>query len=432
MPIMKKILVGILIWESRLILRKYKPFVVAVTGSVGKTSAKDAIYDVLKDRVGFARKSEKSMNSDIGLPLTIIGVPNAWYDLWNWSHNILDGLKLIVFRADYPNCLILEIGADHPGDIKRVAKWLHPDIVVITRISRMPVHVEFFKSPEEVFEEKAALVTAIKPGGTLVVYGDDEKILALGERVKDHNVSIVSYGLSEKADVRASDIAIAYENNVPAGMSMKISANGEERTLQLRGVLGETYAYPVLAAACVGLSKNPIDLVVESLKNHSAPKGRMNVLQGLNGSTLIDDSYNSSPDAASAAINVLQGLQCAGSKIAVLGDMMELGRFAAGEHRQIGIQAAHTVNRLITVGQRSLLTAEEAIKSGLPAESVKSFGTSREAADYLKPLVQSGDVILIKGSQSVRMERVTAALLRQPEKAAKLLVRQEREWLAKV
>lgn len=434
MPLMKKILIGILSYESRLILRKYKPFVVAVTGSVGKTSTKDAIYDVLKDRSGFVRKSEKSMNSDIGLPLTVIGVPNAWYDIWGWLGNIAAGLGLILAKADYPSCLILEVGADHPGDIKKIAKWLHPDIAVITRISRMPVHVEFFKSPEEVFEEKAALADAIKPGGTLVVFADDEKVLSLGERpaVKGRDVSVVSYGLGAGASVRGSDINVLYDGGAPIGMSMKISVAGQERTVELRGIIGDTYAYPLLAATAVGyVRKNPIDLVVGSLKGYNAPKGRMNVLQGLNGSTLIDDSYNSSPDAASAAINVLQGLQSTGSKIAVLGDMMELGKYAAGEHRQIGIQAAKAVSRLITVGPRSHLTAEEAVKNGLPAESVKSFDSSKEAAAYLVPVVQAGDIVLIKGSQSMRMERITAALLREPEKAAKLLVRQEKEWLNK-
>ncbi|MEK9177708.1 MAG: Mur ligase family protein, partial [Patescibacteria group bacterium] len=148
---MKKLVIWILTIESRLIIGKYKPFIVAITGSVGKTSTKDAIYCVLKNRERYARKSEKSMNSEIGLPLTIIGASNAWHSFSGWLRNIMLGAKMIINRVDYPNCLILEIGADHPGDIRKVARWLHPDIVVITRISKTPVHVEFFKSSEEVF-----------------------------------------------------------------------------------------------------------------------------------------------------------------------------------------------------------------------------------------------------------------------------------------
>jgi len=429
---MKKLLIAILTLESRLIIRKHKPFVIAGTGSVGKTSTKDAIYDVLKDSIGFVRKSEKSLNNEIGLPLTVIGVPNALYDLGAWARNVLVGLKLVLGGSEYPDCLVLEVGADHPGDIKRVVQWLHPDIAVMTKVSRTPVHVEFFKSPEEVFEEKAALAMAVKPGGVLVVYADDEKTLSLGERVKGRDVSVVSYGLNDAAAVRGSDMSVLYENGAPIGMSMKVSAMGEERTIQLKGILGETYAYPLLAAAAVGVSRKiPMDSIAKSLEGHVAPRGRMNVIPGINGSTLIDDTYNSSPDAVSAALAVMKTLQCTGSKIAVLGDMMELGKFSAGEHRRIGTEAAMSVNRLITVGQRSRLTAEEAIKGGLSADSVKSFDTSKEAAEHLKQTVQAGDIILVKGSQSMRMERVSSALLREPEKAAKLLVRQEKEWLAK-
>lgn len=435
MAILKKILVGILIWESRLIVRKYKPFIVAVTGSVGKTSTKDAIYDVLKGRGGYVRKSEKSMNSEIGLPLTVIGVPNAWHSLSGWLDNISTGFNLIFKRHEYPNCLVLEIGADHPGDIKSVAKWLHPDIAVLTRVSRTPVHVEFFASPEEVLEEKAALATAVKPGGTLIVFGDDENTLAVGDRVKDKGVSVVSFGLSEKAQVRGTDCATVYENGAPLGLSFNLKIGAESSPVKVLGIIGETYMYPMIAAAAVGrASSASVSDIAQLLSSYEAPRGRMNVLQGINNSTLIDDSYNSSPDAVMAALSVLTKLEVSGNKIAVLGDMMELGKFAATEHRRIGKEVANHLRgggTLIAVGQRSKLTAEEALKAGMSSEQVKTFDSSILAAEYLVSQVKSGDVILVKGSQSVRMERISAALLREPQKAAKLLVRQEKEWLNK-
>lgn len=432
MPIIKKILIGIITWESRLIIRKYRPFVVAVTGSVGKTSTKDAIFDALSGQSGFVRKSEKSMNSDIGLPLTVIGVANAWYDIGHWLKNIFIGLKLLLSRAKYPDCLILEIGADHPGDIKRVARWLKPDIAVMTRISRTPVHVEFFRSPEEVFEEKASLAEAVKPGGTLVVFADDEKVMSLGERVKGRGVSVLSYGFSESASVRGSGIKVLYEEDGPVGISFDLRYEGVSNLVSVKGVIGETQVYPILAAVAVAKAKGvDRESVSKTLYYSKAPRGRMNLLPGINGSTLIDDTYNSSPDAALAAINVFKGLQCVGSKIAVLGDMMELGKFSAAEHKKIGEMAPKFVDKLVTVGQRSKLTAEEALKNGMISDSVKTFDDSREAAIHLRSVVRTGDIVLIKGSQSIRMERITAALLREPEKTAKLLVRQEKEWLAK-
>ena len=145
----KKLVATLLRAEARLVLRKYNPKVIAVTGSVGKTSAKDAIYAVIADQF-HARKSEKSFNSEIGLPLTILGIPNAWNNPFKWLQNLLDGLALYLFRTSYPEWLVLEVGADRPGDIKKVASWLKVDIAVITRLPEMPVHVELFSSPAEV------------------------------------------------------------------------------------------------------------------------------------------------------------------------------------------------------------------------------------------------------------------------------------------
>lgn len=442
--LIKKAVVSALALESRMIVRKHKPFVVAVTGSVGKTSTKDALYDVMKDSgMGVVRKSEKGFNSEIGLSLAIIGAPNAWYDPGLWLKNLWKGLKLALWGREYPSCLILEVGADHPGDIRRVTKWLHPDIAVVTRVSRTPAHVEFFLSPEAVFEEKAHLAAAVKPGGSLVVYADDERTLSLGGRVKEKGVSVVSYGLSDAATVRGSDIAVEYgPDGAPAGMKLKISAGGESREIRIAGAYGESYAYTLLAAAAAAFSrKMSLAQIVGSLERYDAPKGRMNIISGLNGSTLIDDSYNSSPDAASAALSALKAIEpgtrpdgSRGARFAVLGDMLELGKFAAQEHRRIGVEAAAALGPdgvLVTVGQRSRLTAEEAVKSGMAPETVRSFDSAREAVAYLAPLARPGDVILVKGSQSMRMERVSAALLREPEKAGTLLVRQEKEWLAK-
>ena len=140
--ILKKIISTIIKYEAVLIIKKYKPKIIAVTGSVGKTSTKDAIFAVMSSSF-FVRKSEKSFNSDIGIPLTILGCPNAWFDPIKWARNIFRGLELIVFKHSYPEWLILEVGADRPGDIKEVSKWLKPNIVVLTAFAKVPVHIEF-------------------------------------------------------------------------------------------------------------------------------------------------------------------------------------------------------------------------------------------------------------------------------------------------
>jgi UDP-N-acetylmuramoyl-tripeptide--D-alanyl-D-alanine ligase len=197
--------------------------------------------------------------------------------------------------------------------------------------------------------------------------------------------------------------------------------------------------YSLLAAAAVGKARGiSISRILEALNAYEAPKGRMNIIPGLNGSTIIDDTYNSSPDAVRVALETLKEIN-AGRKIAILGDMMELGKYSVDEHRKVGREAAAvlaspapTSGILVTVGLRSRATAEEAMKGGIAADSVHSFESSDEAAAFMPSIIQPGDIVLVKGSQSLRLERVTKALMLDPSKASMLIVRQEKEWLDKV
>lgn len=434
MEFLKKIVVWLLTLESRLILAKYKPFIVAVTGSVGKTSTKDAIYSVLKDRSPYVRKSDKSMNSEIGLPLTVIGVPNAWKSLAGWLDNLMEGLRLIVTKSEYPDTLVLEIGADHPGDIRRVASWLRADIVVVTQVSDTPVHVEFFASPEQVFEEKASLTKALKDGGTLVLLADNAKVMTIADRVKGKNPRVISFGTVDGADVKGSGMKVVYSpSGEPTGLAFSVQMDGASHGVTLEGIAGKSYMFPLLAAAAVGRAKglSAAD-VVAGLNSYDAPKGRMNLIPGINGSTIVDDTYNSSPDAVVSALSSLRDMTIpvGGSKIAALADMMELGQYSSEEHRRIGRELGG-VDRLAVVGQRSRSTAEEAVASGFPQAMVSAFDDSTQAGEFLKGVAKQGDVILVKGSQSMRMERTVKALMRDPSRAEELLVRQEKEWLDK-
>jgi UDP-N-acetylmuramyl pentapeptide synthase len=431
MTLLKSIIIWILTLEARLILFKYKPTVIAVTGSVGKTSTKDAIYAVLKNSGGYIRKADKSLNSEFGLPLTIIGIPTAWRSMRGWTANILTGLKIIFGRNSYPDTLIVEVGADHPGDIRRVAPWLRPHIAVITRISMTPVHVEFFSSPEEVFEEKSALAEAVRPKGTVILFADEPKILTIKERLGS-DVTIVTFGTSSEAKALGSEYATLYENNAPVGFTFKLDLDTREE-VRVRDIIGATYMYPLLAAAAVAKVRGmSTAAIARALSDFEAPPGRMSIIPGIKNSTIIDDTYNSSPDAARAALETIKGLQTSGRKIAVLADMMELGKYSSEEHRKIGIQAATSVKELITVGLRSKAgTADEALKKGMYVGAVHSFTTATEAIPRLTALIKSGDIVLVKGSQSMRMEHIVKALMREPEKAGELLVRQEREWLEK-
>jgi UDP-N-acetylmuramoyl-tripeptide--D-alanyl-D-alanine ligase len=430
----KRIIVFLLTVEARLVLRKYKPHIIAVTGSVGKTSTKDAIAHMLAVDTS-VRKSEKSFNSELGIPLTILGRPNAWHNPFVWLQNILDGLLLILFTIDYPKWVVLEVGADRPGDISSLVSWLTVDVAVITRLPEIPVHVEFFSSPEAVVEEKASLINAIRPGGTLVLYGDDERTLSLRSRAEDRGVRVVTFGLSPEMDVWAGNFSLLFNDKEKMPIGIKAFLHVEEETpeaISLMGTVGLHLFLSVIAAVGVGRALGKaLPPMVEALHSYVPPKGRMHLLHGLKDTVVIDDTYNSSPAAVIAALDTLAMLKkgmLGGKMIAVLGDMLELGRYSVGEHRKIGTYAATCADLLVTIGFRAHDIAQGALDAGLSDSAILQYEDARIAGAELKTMVEEGDCILVKGSQSMRMERTVEEIMAYPEYAPEQLVRQEKEW----
>ncbi len=425
----KKTVVVLLQMEARAVLRKYKPHIVAVTGSVGKTSTKDAIYAVLSHNA-HVRGSDKSFNSEVGVPLTILGCPNAWSNPLRWAQNLLDGVFLILLPARYPEWLVLEVGADRPGDIRSLASWLPVDVAVITRLPEVPVHVEFFDSPEAVAEEKASLINALKPTGTAVLYADDERVHALAARARAGGAAVLTFGLSGHADVRGSDASLLRgSGGEPVGMQVTLAVNGTSAPLEIKGVVGVHALLPVLAAAAVGRALGyELSAITKGLEHYQPPRGRMRLLPGIKQTTIIDDTYNSSPAAVEAALEALATIAPRGRKIAALGDMLELGRHSVEEHRKAGAYVAKTADILATVGFRARDIAQGALDAGMADGAIFQYEDAAKAADELAAVASPGDCILVKGSQSMRMERITEELMKEPERAADLLVRQEREW----
>lgn len=424
----KKIISTVIKFEAILIIKKYKPQIIAVTGSVGKTSTKDAIFAVVSGSFS-VRKSEKSFNSDIGIPLTILGCQNAWFNPIKWTRNIIVGLELIIFKCSYPKWLILEVGADRPGDIKDVTKWLKPNIVVLTAFPKVPVHVEFFKDRDEVIQEKKYLVDALKKDGVLIVNGDDEDSVKIKETSK--NISII-YGTKENSDLIATEAKNYYTSDGKIeGVTFKVEYEGNIVPIVIKGSLGAKSIYSSLAAIAVGLT-HKINIVKsgEALLNLEATKGRMRIISGIKNATIIDDTYNSSPLALTSALYSFKHIEIKnkGRKIAVLGDMMELGKHSVDEHYKIGKIVADVCDILITAGIRTRKMVEGAIDSGMKEKKILQFDDSISAGVALQDLMKENDIILVKGSQSTRMEKVVEEVMAEPEKAEDLLVRQEEEW----
>lgn len=425
---LRKIISYILQIESRLVLAKYKPKVVAITGSVGKTSTKDAVYAVVS-KISHVRKSQKSYNSEIGLPLTILGVPNAWNSPTKWLSNILKGLWLIIWPHKYPKWLVLEVGVGKPGDMKKTASWLKTDAVIITAIGETPAHIEFFNSRSHLIEEKSGLIKTLKKDGLLVLNADDDAVMEMKAKTK---CRVMTYGLKDGADVLGSEDKILYAvTGEPEGLIFRVDSDGSSIPVVIEGVFGKNHIYASLAtlALSLGLKWNMLD-AVNALKNYDVPPGRMRLLKGIKDTSIIDDTYNSSPFACESALRTLGELSD-GRKIAVLGDMLELGRHTIEAHKNVGKIAKQNADVLFVVGPRAQSIKDGAMEAGMKEETIFEFTNSLETGEFIKTFINKGDLVLVKGSQGMRMERVVGEIMLNQENINNLLVRHDTEWLNK-
>lgn len=422
---LKSVVVSILTFEASLLLKRARPRIVAITGNVGKTSTKDAIYHVLKGKVR-SRKSEKSYNSEIGVPLSVLGLENAWSNPLLWIKNIVDGLFIALFPGQYPEVLILEMGVDRPGDMKRLTAWLKPDVVVLTRLPDVPVHVEYFDSPEAVVAEKLILVDALTEDGVLVYNQDDEKVRQAAGEIRHRGIS---YGRYSEADFKVSQDEVVYEHGQPKGLEFKITSAKGEGDFYLAGAVGTGHLYNFAAAAAVGdIFEIEVSEAAEALRDFIPPPGRMRLIEGVKDTMIIDDTYNSSPVAVERALSSLLEIKGFSRKIAVLGDMLELGRYSIEEHERVGRQAAECADLLITVGVRARSIAEGALEAGMNEKNILQYEEAMKGAKEIEVMLKPGDLILVKGSQGRRMERIVEEIMKEPEAAEKLLVRQSQAW----
>jgi len=423
----RSIVVSILTAEAKFLLKRHKPTIVAITGSVGKTSTKDAIYAAIKDSVS-ARKSQKSFNSELGVPLTILGLPTGWDNPLRWVWNIIDGGVTALFTRSYPKVLVLETGVDTPGDMEKLVAWLRPHVVVLTRLPDVPVHVEQFASPEGVVTEKMKLVHGMVADGTLIYNNDDDIIKAQLPEVRQ---KAFGYGRYLPTDYKVAKDQIQYKDDVPVGIKFTIEHNGASSAITLAGVVGTQHAYGCAAAMAVAqVLEVPATDAAAGLQTLQSPAGRLKVIAGLKGSVLIDDSYNSSPIALEHALETLSEIKYAKRRIAVLGDMLELGKYSSDEHRRLGKRVGETCDVLLTLGVRARGFAEGALANGLSDATVFQYDDVARAGRELQTMLKPGDVVLIKASQGIRAERVVEEVMAHPERASELLPRQDSDWKA--
>lgn len=356
---------------------KYGPAVrvVGITGSVGKSSTKE-LAAALLGRYRRVLKSPKSYNNEFGLPLSVL-----------------------LLRPE-TEVALLEMGTYGPGELTALAAIARPDVTVVTNVGHS--HLERMGTQEAIAAAKGELVAALPEGGVAVLNADDPRVRPMASLTRARPLF---YGLGASADLRATGLV----SHGLDGLSFTLHYQGEARPLERLPLFGAHHVYTALAAAGIGLAVGlTLDEVAAGLRVVHAPV-RLVPLAGPGGSTILDDSYNASPASTLAALALLAELP-AGRRIAVLGDMLELGAYEVEGHREVGRAAAAVADELITVGPRARLIAEEALRQGLAATRVRSLPGKEELGRLLRGVLTGGDVVLIKGSRGLALETVIAEL----------------------
>ncbi len=415
---------------ARLTVARYKPSIVGITGNVGKTSTRDAVETVLRTERNI-RSSSKNFNNELGLPLTILG---DWESteggMLFWCGVIVTSVKnLLTRQKNFPEIIILEYGVDRPGDMSYLLEIAEPQIGIVTAVGDIPVHVEFFTGPEGVAKEKAKLVERIPATGFAILNADDEHVTAMEHQTRGH---AITYGFEGNADMKITNFSSYLDpEKGDAGITFKLSYGGNTVPVKIKGMLGKTGAYASAAAAIVGLTFGiNFTKIAELLGNYQGPAGRLRVIPGIKNTTIIDDTYNAAMKSMIQALDTLKSIRPKRA-IAVLGDMLEIGKYTLEAHEAVGKRAAQSVDLLITVGMRGKIIAEGAARAGMQKQKIFSFDTLDETTLFLEEHMKKGDVVLVKGSQAVRMEKIVKTIMMSPSTANDLLVRQSRVWLAK-
>ena len=352
--------------------RRFDPIAIGITGSIAKTSTKEAVAAVVETRYR-TLKSQGNENNEIGLPLTVLRLDRS------------------------VEALVLEMGMYVEGEIADLVRIGRPRIGVVTAV--LPVHLSRMGSIEAIEQEKARLVEGLPGDGVAILNADDPRVLGMAARTA---ARVVTYGLGS-ADVGATSV----ETTAGSGMRFVLRTPAGSRDVAIP-VLGRHAVHNALAAAAVGLAAGiDLDAIALGLAGTPTPEHRGELIR-LGGVTIVDDTYNAAPASMLAALDLLAGLR--GRRVAVLGEMLELGDGSDEGHRQVGRAAAAVVDLLVVVGDGALGIAEGAIEAGLEPERVLLTGDRETARELLAPRLVAGDVVLVKASRGIELDRLVAGL----------------------
>jgi UDP-N-acetylmuramoyl-tripeptide--D-alanyl-D-alanine ligase len=357
-------------WRRKLDLR-----VIGITGSVGKSTTKELIAEVLGQRY-HTLKNPGNLNNEIGLPLTILRLGSGYE------------------RA------VLEMGFYVPGEIAFLCDLALPQVGVVTNIGT--VHAERAGSQETIARGKSELVQALPaaPEGVAVLNYDDPWVRPMAEKTK---ARVFYYGLDPSANLWADQV----EGLGLEGIHFRLHYQNESMHLRVP-MIGQHSVHTALRAAAVGLVEGLSWQEIISGLQAGHSQLRLVAVRTAEGALVLDDTYNASPESMLAALNLLAELD--GNKVAVLGDMLELGPYEKSGHEMVGMRAAGVADRLVTVGSRGHMIAAAARRTGMSPKKINEFENADEAINALRKSLTSKDVVLVKGSHGVRMDRIVTAL----------------------
>lgn len=413
---MKKIIIAflkkVLAVCARLTIARFKPTIIAVTGSVGKTSAKEAIRVVLESSYR-VRATSANLNNELGVPLTILG---NWHKVkkpafFFWLRVIIGSFARLIFKkkSSYPEYLVLEYGADAPGDISRLCSIAKPHIGVITAIGSIPVHVEFYQDSQSVMKEKATLLWQLPTSGQAIINSDDVWANEIVEKTK---ARVTTFGINPEATIKIVHCAHTRDGQEKiTGITGKIEWDGVSIPVSVAGAFSLSHIYAVACSCAVGkiCSVNMVEAVQAIRERYVPISGRSLLVDGVEKTQIIDESYNSSPLALAMALKSME-LITDRPKVAILGDMMELGGQSEKAHKTIGERVAFSVNKLITVGPQAKIIALTARKNGMDEQNIHSYETVTQVIEDIKKLINENDIVLIKGSRVIGLEKIVEIL----------------------
>jgi len=413
---LRKILKTYLRFVSIIVIEKYKPFIIGITGNTGKTTTKDAVFCVLnKAFPNDVRKTEENLNTDIGVPISILGLTNAGNSFVGWAKNISKTIKLLIIKdKNFPKYLILELAADKPGEIEYFVKFIPINIGIVTTIGKHPVHLEYFPNRKALVEEKEWLVKGIVDGGTAILNKDDKDVSNMRESA-NKSVKVITYGNNIDSNVRFSVKERGFDDtkNLEYHQKIEISCNISDKVkkkMVVKNFMGEGILYALTSAVSCGivLGISIDDSIATLTSTLKPPSRRMELIRNKSGYLIIDDAYNASPASYVNAIDAVETLGHKTRNILVLGDMAELGEDIEKIHTDILEKAVKIADRLVLVGKNMHNSAK---KLNLSSQVIL-VEDAKEAAEIVKKEIRKNDTVLVKGAKVMNMSLVVEKLNR--------------------